>query len=680
MGKTSRGTREPEDEISRRVLRAIAKRDEEWNLFTSQEGNVFESWATKDVRNLCYYLGYQRPDYYLPSAEPFIVDNIIKRCADVRISALAQAPSRIRIYPKVAEARVRAMKAQQIGQHEWDTCGIPEEWDAVRRDKMIFGFGVLMLAWRFKEVEDEEALIDEEIARGDTPGAYVERMGDGAIPRIVHMGYNPETGETEERVVGSVDSELKAVTLHDDLFVRSISATNVFFDPLETDIRTMRNSRYICWREYKTYQELEDDPDVDKDILEAAQFAPAEQMLSTAAGIEPSEDAEDVLEVYYYLGTDPDDPDTTLLQMRCGTNHNDILKSVEWPFLFWPFVVRAERPVPGMVYPPSIVDECIADQDDVNDCLTEQYLHRKRFRDITYVDSDAIADGAFKNRVRMATWGEFVPVRRPTNASRISDAFYSPDTPNIPLDIYRPGREAAERIRVKFGVTEYQFGLFPSSAKSPTESMNYMNQASVRAKDDADEDRKARTRAVRLLMQTVVGNAKGSVPRSYAFLGEGGNKNWGEYSIEDLKGDFDIQIESVDNSSDQLGKIVGLSQALMQYTEAGRNPQTGKLIFDDPDYPGMPIVKNVRPIVERLIMLDESFTPGQLLEPTLEQQQLQEQLMLQKQKQMQMAMEQGPPAMPIPEGGIDGMPAEAPQEGAPPMPPGLAEILGGINA
>jgi hypothetical protein len=93
-------------------------------------------------------------------------------------------------------------------------------------------------------------------------------------------------------------------------------------------------------------------------------------------------------------------------------------------------------------------------------------------------------------------------------------------------------------------------------------------------------------------------------PRRYYFLGPEGERIWQNYALEDLKGDFEIEVEVVDNSQESIQKLINFLQIIQPYTSAGINPQTMQPLFPDPETGGV-MIPNIKPAIEKLILLHD---------------------------------------------------------------------------
>lgn len=576
------------DEIALRIDRAVERRKADGTLSDAEKS---ENWLGDDryERNLEYYLGHQYD--WREDGRQMVIHNALKPNVDILVSSMSAAPSRIRAYPRMQDAIEQAEYVPRVLQYEYDRLAVNDEVEKARVDLRIFGWAAIVVGWEFEEVNADQRIANLEAKYGLAPGRFEFReTPDGH--EIWHVSTDPFSGLSVESRITDADAEVRSVTVKDDVVVKHIPALNIFFDPIESDIRKLKESRYIVWREYLTPEQVKRDKRNDKDA-----HLPVSKDVSPY--VERDINQEEMVEVWYYLGENPENPDERLLSVRVGDGYDIILREAEWPYDFeYPFAIISNRPDPGRVYPMSDIDHCIHDQDEINNSLTDLITHRRRWDRILFANADVFDEDTLE-RYKYAVDGEIIPLR-PGSQSDMSRLFYTIPTAQLQQEAYITGSQAENRIRMKLGVTEYQQGIFPDTKRLATEVVQLSSEAATRARDAAEADRKFRTTIVQLMLDNLIANADPERRRQYSFLGEYGQQVWDAYSIEDIRGDFDCDVQVVDTSQGEIAKLMQMVSILTQFTAAGVNPQTGQLMFPDAD--GSPIIKNVKPIVEQLVL------------------------------------------------------------------------------
>lgn len=579
-----------EDEIACRIDEAVKKRASERSLSSSS------AWqGDKDYRNLCYFMGIQRSDYFEQDDDDpdWVVHNVLRAYIKIQIASLLQNPWVIRTYPRGSAGVVRSSVIPRIARYEWESNNMYEKRDKMLTDKGVFGYGVMRCGWHYRERASDRALVDIEQTYGLPDGEIIARKNAEGAPELWHKSE----GNPDRKLVGA-SGELMKAAIHDDIFLDNISALNFFFDPMESDVRTLENSRYVVWREYVSRDSLLDDPYIRKDAISKVQEESVPNYLTGGIETQNQGDTKCVV-VWNYIGEDPEDPTKQTYSQRIGGNYETILKEEEWEQGFFPFVIDAEAADPTLLYPTPVLEDCISDQDEINDALTDLHNHRKRFDRILFADDDAF-DKAGLNSLTQAQDGEIIRIKV-KSGDMLQNKFWVMPAVQLQPEVYMSYKDAQERIRTKIGLTEYNLGQRPAGVRTATDSAQITSQSGARRAGSIESDRRTRTKLVRLIINTLRNNADPAASRQYYFLEQGAQKIWDEYILDDLGGDYDVDVEVVSSGDSDFAQVMSLLNALQAYTGAAKNPQTGELLIADTD--GQPIVKNVRPFIERLLVI-----------------------------------------------------------------------------
>lgn len=581
------------DEVGQRIERAVARRREEWSL----SGGF---WADRAVRNLSYFHGEQHPEWAKAEVRrSYIVKNVLRTYVKVVKARYATAPSRIRAHARAQEWADVARMASYVGQFEWDMNHVGREMDKCRYDRMIFGYSGMLVGWQYDPATSENVIARAEAEYGLPPGEFIFKKTMYGTDEVWHVHTDPETGEVVEQPMPEATMRLRAAATVDDLSVEHVSALNIFLDPIETDPCSMTRSRFIVWREYQTKAQVEDD---DRNKLPSdgvTTVMPGQDTTLYTYGETPLQ--EDLVELWHYVGEDPEKPGKQIHTVRVGS-HYQVLRESEWTLPFWPLVLHSNDADPGYLYPLSEIDECIIDQDEINQARTDQHNHRKRFDRVYFTVKGTLDEEAIAT-LQEAEDGEVIGVDLPPGQS-LENVLYPAPTAQLQPEAYSTKEESENWVKINMSATDYDLGSKPPGRTSATESMNIIQRSAGRAAEGAERDRQFRTAIVNVMLDTIVAMADPVRPRRYYFLGPEGERIWQNYALEDLKGDFEIEVEVVDNSQESIQKLINFLQIIQPYTSAGINPQTMQPLFPDPETGGV-MIPNIKPAIEKLILLHD---------------------------------------------------------------------------
>lgn len=567
------------DEISERIRRARAKRDAAWQL----PGGATTGWRDKAEQAIAYWLGFQQQDWRAPDRARVTIKNAIRPNAEIMIAAMTSER-----YRYVGEGRGStanddlARVAAEVASYEEAEMNVAAQDEPLCRDLYIFGYGCGLAAWAWgdpgTDAEVARVLSDYGLGAGELVHtregtvehhAYPQAMGDGLMAQA--PGPDGMPGGSPVTEIVNADWRVKRAAAKSDPVWEHLPSTDVWFDPLERNLNALSHSRFVCWREWKTEDELKRDG---RNKLRGVSFS-ARARDDYFEWFQPTSDGEPVVEVVYYCGEDPENPDRTVLSVRVNDGNDEIRRS-EWLYGYLPVMVIADVPAPGQLYPDSRVFQCIQHQDRLNRAETDLEIHRGRADRVAFT-RQGVFDEKAQRAYRRGEPLELIQLQMAKNDD-IRSAVYFPEIPQIQIDLYNAREQAKQDIREILSVTDYMAGQFPDRRRQATEVNALMSSSGVRGKSVGERWRAFRvTRALRVL-HIIRDNLPPDVSRRYMWMDDEGQRQWARYTQQTLSGEYAIRIEVVQDSFsspfEQADKWLALLRELAPFM-AQVNPATG---------------------------------------------------------------------------------------------------------
>lgn len=622
------------DKIDKRIQEAVAAKAAAKKLRTTS------AWSDMDERAMMYYLGAQHENWKSAIDYDYVVKNVIGPSVNIMIDALVSEIVKAVGYGRYSgESQDIAQAAANILNHELSSLS-PEEADRkLLLDRYCCGFCAQLITWRFSDTGTDAKLMKAEAKRGLAPGEFF-------VGNDNEVYHRDEMGETR---IDSPTALERQIAVEEGPVLEVIPAVDVFFDPMETDLNALRRSRFIVWREYFTRDELVLDKRNDSSKIgkEGAAYLGRQEYLSAFRDSGP--DAPERIEVWYYVGEDPEDNNKWVMSVRVNGG-KDELRSAEWPYSYFPLIIEADIAPAGALYPISLVNDCIPHQDEINSCETDRHYHRNRaIPIILYSKSDLQQDSI--DAIKRARYNKWVGIDK--RSQRTWDEMvreFQVTTPSPELYAAEGGHE--QSIRDILGVTEMMLGRAPDRRVTATYTMSVAQQAGIRPRALARRWRDYRKRRYQRLLLVIRDNQRMGIPRPYMFLDDAGNRAWSQYLSDQLAGDYDVSIEVVDDSFEapqaQLMKWMQFLDIYLKVCAAGTpDPKTGRAVLANPATGG-PYWNNPTGVLRRIAQAFGIDTPQELETPPAAAAQPDQQQVMQVLAQLMGGGQQmQPPAAPV---------------------------------
>lgn len=564
------------DEISERIRRARAKRDAAWQLPNGET----DGWRDKAEQAIAYWLGLQQSDWRRSPRTRVTIKNCIRPNAEIMIAAMTSER-----YRYVGEGRGStgnddlARTAAEVASYEEAEMNMAAQDEPLCRDLYLFGYGAGLATWAWgdpgTDTEVARVLADYGLGEGELVHtrdgvvehhAYPMAMGDGLMSEAPVAGGGSPVTE-----IVNADWRVKRAAAKSDPVWEHIPSTDVWFDPLERNLNALGHSRFVCWREWKTEDDLKRDG---RNKLQGVSLQ-GRARDDYFEWFEPTSDGEKVVEVVYYCGEDPENPDRSILSVRVNDGNDEIRRS-EWLYGYLPVMVIADSAAPGQLYPDSRVFQCIQHQDRLNRAETDLEIHRGRADRVAFT-RNGVFDEKAQRAYRRGEPLELISLQLSKNDD-VRGAVYFPEIPPIQIDLYNAREQAKQDIREILSVTDYMAGQYPDRRRQATEVNALMSSSGVRGKSMGERWRAFRvTRALRIL-HIIRDNLPSDVSRRYMWMDDEGQKQWTRYTQQTLSGEYSIRIEVVQDSFssplEQADKWLSLLRELAPLM-AQVNPATG---------------------------------------------------------------------------------------------------------
>lgn len=662
MARTASAQPEANDIVLRRIRAATDHRERENRLYTSE-------WRDRFNRNLSYYYGFQRPDYFEPASEtdpPYVITNVLKPNVQIIVEAMLQSRTKVLCEAYSPEFLPQKALIPIVGNWLWRQQKDEVLLEPWLREWILYGYGVCRVGWEYRTEKNERLMRRLEAELDLLPGGAFISQAEGTV---VHIATDPDTGEEVRTEIVNPSGEALEVATVDRMFTDHIPAVDFWVDPRCTDMMELTNTRYVVWREYRSVEEIEDSDKWKADGPLTEVSMPNYLQPYSDAGARGTDEAEveDVVPIFHYLGEDPEDSSKWLYEVRANEDHGVILRSVEWEDHYYPFAIAAFPTDPGITYPISPFDDCISDQDILNQTMTSIAEHVKAWDQVLVAFKDSFNNRDNPSELRNARNGSIITINRRMAQNDIRSEIFPLPNPRLQPEVYQALLRAENNIRLKLGVTEFQQGVFPQVKQTATSVMELSQRADVRAKGLAKRFARVKGTLMTLQLRTFLDNADRTTTFYVPVLNDMQEQAFKEFTIDLIDGRYVLEVEMIDmplaSPNAEAMKWNSLLQILLPFSQGGVDPRTGQPAGIVNPVTNQPYIHNLWELLEKVIYGFGLENPETLRGmPPLTEMEQQQLLQQQQQQQMMQMMQQMQGAQPVTGG----------NGAAPPMPEGVA--------
>jgi len=461
------------------------------------------------------------------SVEDRIVVNVAFGTINVIYPSVSVNYPKITVQPTHPEDEERAVITEAVTNYNWKHFNFQDEVRLAIKDYLIIGHGWIKCGYSYKEGqvplsgEDKVAAYDELTAQADEFAALNPDMAGDVADNSEIAQALPQT---------------ETVVLEDQPWVERISPFDVFVDPEAT---TLNDARWVCQRIIRPLE----------DVRRDERYKP-----SARAKVQADMDTDHIREEQRsYLkhgNNDPDDQrvtiwewhdiknDTFAVYAEGGTEF--LVDPKKSPYDFGhPFVMVRNYDVPDYFYPMGDLEAIEPLIDELNKTRSISIGVRKKFaRKYLYQPE------AFNSTGRQALESDvdntFVPVANPSIP--LSETVIAlPSTP-VPPELFEHSETVEKDIGDVSGVSEYQRGQVPETRRTATEASIISDSVNARSADKLAQVEIAISRTARRVVQLQQQfMTRDQVAR---VAGPDGALYWVPYNAEDIRGEFDFEVEA----------------------------------------------------------------------------------------------------------------------------------------
>lgn len=459
--------------------------------------------------------------------EDRIAVNIAFSTVNVIYPSISVNHPKVTVEAQHPEAEDMAVIAEAVLNYWWKHFDVRSPFRLGVKDFLVIGHGWLKIGWRYRE--QEQPLEGQE---------YNDQFSELAGQADDFAQQNPDLAHvvpSDEEIAASIP-ETTTVVVEDRPFVERVSPFDMFVDPEATDMDSLG---WIAQRVIRPLEDVRKDPrykqsvrrDVQSDDVSKAGAVYQEAQREKR---EFGQDVERVVVWEYY--------DLKNNTMCVFANNGDgyLVDPRPMPYDFGhPFVMLRNYDVPDHFYPLGDLEQMESLQDELNKTRSQMMNHRKRF-----ARKYLFFERAFGPTGRQALESEednvFVPVvdeNRP-----LAEQVVPLPQEAINAELYHWTDQIENDMNTVSGVNEYARGDAPDIRRTATEASIIQDASNARAADKLGVVENTATQVAKRLLQIAQQYLDGEhVGR---VTGQQGQAVWFQFTADDIKGEFDFDVEA----------------------------------------------------------------------------------------------------------------------------------------
>jgi hypothetical protein len=455
----------------------------------------------------------------------FAVTNI------VLASVTTQYP-KFTVAPNVMDQDAQATIAEAVLNYSWRHYNFHDEFCSAVVDMCMVGHGWLKVGWRYKEEketkeltpEEQYGLVDQLTQQADQAAGQAGALA-GAVPNAEEIAQQVEPTQEVTKVI------------EDDPFVERVSPFDVVIDP---EACAMRELRWIAQRVVRDLSEVREDENYD-----------ARNRRKVQADLSVSSEHDTYRQDRPQEGMEADDDDRVTVwefydlvneewSVFAQDGEGFLVKPAPIPHPFPNcFVMFRDYDVPDVFYPIGEIESTESLQEELNKTRTQQINARKQF-----IRKFIAREAGLSTRAREALASEIDgDVAFVTEDDRqLSDIIISAPSLSFDPNLFNAhSTQIVTDFQMVTGLSDYQFGQMPDTRRLATEAMAVEGATNARSSFKLTRVEHTLALVGRYLLQIMQTYLDGQ--RAARVAGPGGEMLF-NYTAEDIKGEFDLQVEA----------------------------------------------------------------------------------------------------------------------------------------
>lgn len=495
----------------------------------------------------------------LPSVqtrEDRVVVNIAFGTINVIYPSVSVNYPKITVMPSHPLYEDTAVITEAVTNYNWRHHNYQDQFRLAVKDYLIIGHGWIKTGYRYREQEVQLSV-----------GEYQSQLETAQAEADEYAASNPEQAAflpTDDELVANLP-ETRTVIAEDQPFVERVSPFDMFVDPEAT---TMDDAKWVCQRIIRPLNDVKTDRRYNRSVR-----------MNVQADLDVLGDTRDQQRSFFRRGNqDPEDQRVTIYEWydvrsntvaTCAEGSDEFLIDPQpCPFTFGhPFVMLRNYDIPDYFYPMGDLEAIEPLVHELNKTRSIAVQVRKKFaRKFLYRagDFDAMGRQALESDVD----NTFVPVATDAPFAEVIGAV--PQI-QVPPEIFEHSQTIEDDIGTVSGVSEYQRGQTPETRRTATEAAIISDNVNARSADKLAQIEtciaKVARRVVQLqqqfMSQTQVARVVGPDQAIY----------WVPYSHEDIKGEFDFEVEAgstqPQNETVRRQNATAMMQAMQPFIQMG---------------------------------------------------------------------------------------------------------------
>jgi len=425
-----------------------------------------------------------------------------------------------------------ARVAETAVNYWWQRYGYQPEVKRAVKDSLVLGVGWAKVGWKYKEKE-RPLSVEEQSARYDE---QVEEANQAAMQQPWMAGDLPSN---EDIRAGIPTSEPEAVLDHPS--VERVSPFDIFIDPEATCLEDMK---WIAQRLVVPIEQVKADSRYNQsarkklkaDMSANPRWRDSDPTTTPQSGSQAEKLNDDISRVTLYEYWDIQHE---FYCVFAQSSDEFLLDPTDFPYPFGiPFVPLLNYEVPDQFYGIGDLEMLEPMQQELNAVRSDMMNHRKRWQRAYLARRDRL-DPAAQNALLSDKDGRVVWV---DGDEPLQDIVVP--IGQIPLDpqMYSYSQQIEQDLQLVSGITEYQRGAAPEIRRTATEASLIQSATNARVSDKlAQIERFMAEVAERIVQLAQVYLTGEQVAR---LVGQDGQKQWVQFSREDIEGQFDFAVEA----------------------------------------------------------------------------------------------------------------------------------------
>lgn len=444
-------------------------------------------------------------------------------------SSTTQYP-KFTVSPNQIDQGDQAQVAEAVLNYAWRHHEFQPEFTRAVIDMGMMGHGWLKIGWRYKSHKEDVTLQpDEQMMQVHEQQAQADAVA----------AYNPASDQmpSDEEIAQQVEpTQRLEVVDKDDPFVERVSPFDMVVDPEAT---CERDLRWIAQRVIRDLQEVKDDETYDaraRHKVQADMSIASDDVYNQDRSDRALDDDEhDRVTIWEFY-------DLLLGEWAVFAESGDgfLVKPGKIPYDFDNCYIQfRDYDVPDVFYPMGEIEAVETLQEELNKTRTQQVNARKQ-----YVRKFIGREAALSERARTALTSEIdgdVALVEEDDRPLTDIIIPAPSLTFDPQIFIAHSTQIVNDVQMVTGLSDYQFGQMPDTRRLATEAMAV--EGSTNARSSYKLTKVEHTLAIvgRRLLQVM--QQYMDTERVARISGPGGEMMF-HYNAEDIKGEFDLDVEA----------------------------------------------------------------------------------------------------------------------------------------